>query len=145
MRFTTEKVADVEDAILELAPRHNAAAGWAPRLNVAVGNYLALERVGALRVYVAWTPEGAVAGYGVFVISPHMHYGVRVATQDSLYVLPAWRPHALEFMAWQDRQLEAEGVEAIFRCSTRRHPYGPALERLGYSQDSVIYVRRPAL
>ena len=143
LTFATEPAALVADDVLGLAIEHNAEAGFlsGAHLDINVDFYIEAERVGVVEIFTARDPAGALVGYAVFAHSKHLHYGIRIASQDVLYMARPWRRHSLEFMRWTDEQLFARGVERIFRASTSRAPYGIVLERMGYERDAVLYVR----
>lgn len=143
MTFQVETVEESADAILALSEGHNDEVGWGRDLDIQVQVYQALERAGMLLLFTARTEAWALAGYAVFSVGPHTHYGTNVATQDALYMVPGHRgAGGLAFMRWQERVLREAGVSAILRAVTPRHDHGRLLERLGYDEVGRTFLRR---
>ena len=105
--------------------------------------YLAAEAAGTVRTYCARTPEGRLVGYAVFFLAYNPHYmDSYQAAQDIIYLDPACRGRGLQFLNWCDRQLQSEGVQVVRHHIKAAHNFGPALERLGYTLEDLIYSRR---
>jgi hypothetical protein len=142
--FRCERVEECAGEILEMAPDHAREVGWgeADESSINVGAYLELERAGLLKIFTARTRGWGLAGYAIFTLSPHGHYGCPVAVEDALYLVPAWRGRqGLLFMRWQEEQLEEAGAAAIVRSSTTRHRHGRLLGGLGYQPVATTYLR----
>lgn len=105
--------------------------------------YLAAEAKGSARTYCARTEAGQLVGYAVFFLAYNPHYCDSLqASQDIIYVDPAHRGRGLQFLNWCDTQLQAEGVQVVRHHIKAAHNFGPALLRIGYTLEDLIYSRR---
>ena len=111
-------------------------------LKVDQNSYMALEKAGYLRIYVARV-DGKMVGYAVFLIKRNIHYiNSLQALQDVLYIDPGHRGKGLKFIAWCDDQLREESIQVVYHHVKLSHDFGKALERIGYERIETIYGRR---
>lgn len=105
--------------------------------------YLKVEEMGCLRVFTARDDQEKLIGYAVFMVRPNLHYSDSIqACQDILYVDKERRGFGAKFIAWCDRALQAEGVQAVYHHVKREHNFGSLLERMGYQLVDLIYSKR---
>jgi hypothetical protein len=105
--------------------------------------YLQMEEGGYVRLFTA-RDEGKLVGYNLMMISTHPHYpGSLWAIQDTLYMAPEWRGFAsIRFIRHVDAELRAEGVKYLLRQVNVNRDFSRTLERMGYDQKEVTYMRR---
>jgi GNAT superfamily N-acetyltransferase len=102
-----------------------------------------LERIGALRVFVARDDAGVV-GYAVFILQPHLHCkGLLSAHNDAVFMRKDKRSSGdgYRLLKYCDDELSAAGVGMIFWHVKPRRDFGSALERMGYRMHEKIYTR----
>ncbi len=109
-----------------------------------LGVYLNAEAGGFLRVFTARNDIGALMGYAIFLVMISPQYGVKSAKHEVLYLVPTARAGltGLNFIAWCDVRLKAEGVEMVTHTVRPNLNFSPLLARLGYSQTGSDYTRR---
>lgn len=106
--------------------------------------YANADDAGLLRAYAGWK-EDKVVGYCVMLVAhaPHMA-GVKIAIQDSLYVLPEYRTTGagIRLMQFADNDLKAQGVQVVYRQSRKLAPCASMLIRYGYTEVESTYMKR---
>ena len=145
MNFTRETIKDsYEEAKPLLLAHYKEIAHYQDiPLDVDVETYLKFEALGFIRVYVSRDDEGKMIGYGVYFVRPNMHYKSSLqAVQDVIYIQKERRGMGGRFILWCDKQLKAEGVQAVYHHVKAEHNFGPLLERFGYKLVDLIYARR---
>lgn len=113
-------------------------------LDPAFEQYIAMENVGALRVFTARL-EGKLIGYSIFFVRPNLHYRSSLqAAQDILFIDPDHRKGSFggRLIAFCDEELKREGVQVVYHHVKKAHNFGPLLERMGYQLVDLIYGRR---
>lgn len=109
------------------------------------GRYATLERLGMLSVTTARDPEGRLAGYAVFTLSPCPHLeGCVVAALDGLYLAPAARRglNALALLRNAEAGLAARGAGLVQYSSPASRPCGALYRRLGARETETIWHKR---
>jgi GNAT superfamily N-acetyltransferase len=142
LTFGTEAYSD---AIEEM--RLMYAAHWA---EVGIGNlapdyarYLDLEAAGLLHVVTA-RDAGALVGYHVLVVTRSLHDRAELcAITDIVYLKPAYRQGftGFQFLKYACESLKAVGVTRVSTMSRKRRFFGKVLERLGFDELEVIYMK----
>lgn len=145
MTFQRERISDCWDEGRPLLAANWQESGVFRREEFAPdrSRFEALESVGALRLFTA-RAAGLLIGYAVFFIQPHLMYpSLSFAQQAVLYMSPAHRGiSSVRFIDWMDRELKAEGVDAVYRHVSPKRDYSRTLERRGYVATETGYVRR---
>lgn len=106
--------------------------------------YAQCEANGLLRIYTA-RQGGELAGYQIFVVSEHPHSkDMVVATQDILYLRPAYRRGltGFNFMKWCMNELTNDGVHIMHQVVPARLNLGGLFERLGFELEDVNFSKR---
>jgi hypothetical protein len=106
--------------------------------------YAMAEEAGKLRCYTARF-AGELIGYAAYFVNRNPHYKTSLqAVQDVLFLVPEHRKRTvgLKFVAWCDRQLAAEGVQAVYHHSKIAMPMDPLLKRLGYELIDTLWAKR---
>lgn len=106
--------------------------------------YEGAEAGGMLRCFTM-RDCGELVGYALYFVKAHPHYkGSKVATQDVLYVHPAYRKGfaGIRLIRMADERLAAEGVQVVTQHVKTYADFGRVLERLGYEAVETIYMRR---
>lgn len=118
-------------------------------LDVDTSAYLAAGEAGVVRLFTVRGERGGVwrdlMGYALFFVRAHLHYtSSSQAVQDVVYLHPSIRGGTgMDFLAYCDEQLRAEGVQVVHHHAKLAHPQlGKALERLGYQAVETVYSRR---
>jgi GNAT superfamily N-acetyltransferase len=143
--FASERVAAVWGEVLPLLAQH-----W-----VEVSNerdfpflpdaefYCKADESGLLRSFTVRDKARTLIGYAVYFVTVHQHHKqIRWAQQDGIFIRKDRRGFGSRFISWCDDQLKQEGVRLISRHVKAGHDFSPALKRLGYEIDDIIYVRR---
>jgi GNAT superfamily N-acetyltransferase len=110
---------------------------------LADDRYLAMERVGALRIYTV-RHHGVLVGYVSLFVFTGMHAAARAGISDALYVLPAFRRPmvSLRLMRHAEAALLAEGVTVIHMQVNERFPgLGRLLDFMGYKPVSRTFTK----
>ena len=73
-----------------------------------------------------------------------MYWGTSIlyAVQDIVFIDPECRGGGFKFIRWCDEQLRELGVNVVTHHIKAAHNFGPALERMGYTLQDLIYSRR---
>ena len=137
MRLQRETLSQVWDELVELARRHHEeqAVRWPfkPKRQV----YEALEHAGALWLFTM-RAEDRMLGYQAFLMMEHPHLDLRMAYQDTIYVLPVARGFSAgKFLIWVDSQLWAAGAQKIVRLVPECESLG--LDQAGYKLDGRFF------
>jgi GNAT superfamily N-acetyltransferase len=144
LAFAEEKVSDAWDEAVALmrANHEETGAGDGEDFKPNRARYEEFWELGLIRAYTArW--EGALVGYALFFVTPHLHYPEWLtAQQDVLYVQPSCRGRgAVRFIRWMDDSLKAEGVKLVIRAVSARLDYSRTLERMGYKPLEQVFRR----
>lgn len=107
--------------------------------------YKRCEEAGNLRVYTARI-DGALVGYAVFFVLPHVHYSGSVYAQgDVFFVVKEHRGKmlGLRLLRFTERELAAEGVQVVSQHSKIKHPeFGELLALEGYEGVDICWQKR---
>lgn len=147
LTFSREQVRDCWEELQPLFASHHREVSTYQDLTVSPSRarYEAVEMAGALRFYTARTKGGALVGYIGFIVLPSAHYAdTLTAHQDAVFLAPTWRRGltGLQFLAWVDAQLTAEGVALVYQSVMPANDWSPLLLRLGYQLGAQQYCRR---
>jgi GNAT superfamily N-acetyltransferase len=114
-------------------------------LDIDFQKYLAMERLGILKVYTARVDD-VLIGYAAFVVAPNPHYlGSKQAKNDVLYVAPEHRRGrvGMRLLQFCDKQLTALGAQISWHHQKIAHPaLGRLLKHLGYEEREIVWARR---
>lgn len=112
--------------------------------------YRIAEEAGSLRIYTARLDRGptdpfTLIGYAGFFVRDDPHTGQRQAVADAVYLDPEQRGGWVGFdlLSFAERQLKAEGVQAIYHAVKVAHPaLGVILKRQGYQHVEQLWAKR---
>ncbi len=105
--------------------------------------YQKLEKNGMLQIFTARDAEGKIEGYAVFVLMYNPHYKKSlIAKQDIIYIDKQRRGIGMFFIRWCDDKLKEMGVQVVCHHVKEKHNFGPALERIGYELQDLLYTKR---
>lgn len=145
MKFCFEKIADALEEAKPLLKEHWAEIATFKdiELNPDYDRYLMLEKTGYTKSYSARDGDGRLCGYAVYFLFNHMHYKQALyAQQDILYVLPEQRRMGGLFIKYCDEELKKCGVVCVTQHVKASLNFGTLLERIGYTLQDLIYIRR---
>lgn len=106
--------------------------------------YELLEQAHKLRAFTARAGQRLI-GYAAFMVGQAPHYMTSLqSVQDVFYITPECRHQSIgyRFMAWCDRQLASEGVQAGYQHSKVAAPMDPMLRRQRYEMVDTLWVKR---
>lgn len=99
--------------------------------------YLRIEATGMLRVYTVRADDGAVVGYAIYFVRPHLHYRRNVwAVSDIVYLRPEYRRGfcGVRLLSFAEKKLTEDGVHVMHTTSKLAHPaLARVLEHLGHN------------
>ena len=105
--------------------------------------YIALEKAGFIRCFIARDTDGAMVGYAVYFVRNNLHYrGSLQAVQDVIFIKPEFRGRGGRFILWCDEKLKEQGVQVVYHHVKSKFNFGPMLEKCGYELVDLIYARR---
>jgi GNAT superfamily N-acetyltransferase len=141
MRHASESIEQVWDELLSLAQRHHREQSYKAAFDPQRQIYEAAESVGILRVFTMRDADWKLCGYAGFFVTRHPHMNLKIASQDTLYVLPEHRGFAAgRFLVWCDAALEADGVQQISRVVPAQAA-ALNLGALGYRDGGKLWVK----
>lgn len=111
--------------------------------NMDVPAYYAMEANGALHIVTARS-EGAVVGYYVAFVHPHLHYAHSLmASVDVYYLKPEFRKGAngVKLFKEAERTLKKRGVQRIFSGTKLNKDMGKLFEFLGWTETERLFVK----
>ncbi len=115
---------------------------------VAVCNeelYAKLEAVGILHVVTARTDDGAVIGYHVSMVTPHMHYkdAGMFAFTDMYFTRPEYRTGGLgaKLLCFLEKSLKERGVRKAYLSHKVAHDRGKLFQALGWQPCDAVYCK----
>lgn len=148
MRFATESLTPALWAeVTPLLQRHYREIASFQDIPLApdVDTYMATAATGVIRVYTARThDEGMLVGYALWFIRLNPHYSTSLqAVSDVVFLDAPLRGFAgAKFLAYMERQLDAEGVEVRYHHIKEKHNWSAMLGRMGYEPHDVIWAKR---
>ena len=151
MIYQRESIAAVRDEVAPLLEKHWAEVAHYKDvpLDVDYSLYEEIERAGILRIYTAriHSPgmEGhkQLVGYLAAMVRFNGHYkGSLQATQDVLFVDPAWRGCGGELIRHAEEELRLEGVQVLYQHVKAASTAGRLMEHIGYELVDLLYAKR---
>jgi GNAT superfamily N-acetyltransferase len=108
-----------------------------------VDTYNRLEAAGALRCFTV-RDSGKLIGYAAFMVQRHLHYDIKYAAQDVLFVDEAHRAGrtGYKLIRFSEERLRAEGVALVTQHVKKTNNVGRLLERMGYEEVDAVYAKR---
>lgn len=106
--------------------------------------FRAMEEADMLRIYVARL-DGLIIGYAAFVIGTSLHYSIKQAQCDVIYVDPDTRTVGigLRLLRHCEQALRAEGVVLVWHHQKVAHPaLGRVLEHMDYTHAENYWNKR---
>jgi hypothetical protein len=145
--YQSERVKDLWPEILAIATRHYAELAHFKDIpfDLDQHKYNVLDEAGLLRLHTARDREWRLMGYTSLIVSPNIHYRTSLqAMQDVVFMLPEFRYGAIgsRLIAFSDRQLEAEGVQVVYRNTAEELDFSAVLKHLGYQPVERLFARR---
>ena len=143
LTFHTERFDDVIEELLPLLRKHYEEVAWNKSripLDPDYERYRQIESSGSLRIYVV-REDGAIIGYAVFLVSRHLHYNIKLAVNDIVYVDPTRRGVMVGQKLLRDfaeSELKREGVQVISLHIKLNHDWSKLAELWGYAKVDMI-------
>lgn len=113
------------------------------QLDPDLDEYASLERTGALHVVVA-RERGAIVGYHISIVRPHLHYRRSLSAFTDVYFLRASHRKGLtgvRLIKAAEETLRARGVQKMFTGTKKHLDMGPIFERLGWTETERLYTK----
>ena len=107
------------------------------------GRYLKMDELGLLKCYAA-TVDGALAGYAIFIVSPHLHYSTSVWAHEDLYYLAPEYRKGLTGYKWMKFFLQdiEKCADKVIVGTKLKLETGAILKRLGYTHFENLYSKK---
>ena len=151
MIYQRESFAAVRDEVMPLLEKHWAEVAHYKDipLDVDLDLYEEIERAGILRIYTARINSPGMAGhkqligYLAAMVRTNGHYKRSLqATQDVLFVDPAWRGCGGELIRHAEEELRLEGVQVLYQHVKAASTAGRLMEHIGYELVDLLYAKR---
>lgn len=113
------------------------------KLDPDLDQYAELERSGALHVVVA-RERGAIVGYHISIVRPHLHYRRSLSAFTDVYFLR--KSHragmtGVRLIKAAEESLRARGVQKMFTGTKLHMDMGPIFERLGWTPTETLFTK----
>lgn len=145
MKFQLEKLSDSLEESKPLLQKHwqEVAHYKDIELNPNYQAYHQMEKAGMLRVYTARDDQNKMIGYAVYILNQALHYKqILVAKQDIIFIDPDRRGVGLFLLKHCDEELKKIGVQVVVQHVKAAHDFGPALVKMGYELQDLMYSKR---
>ena len=106
--------------------------------------YFQMARLGIIRVATARDTRGALVGYNMAFVGPHLrHKNNLTASVDLVYLAPEWRTGrtGYEFLTFGVEMLRQIGVTKMFFGCPVAHDFSVLLRRLGFRESERIFTK----
>lgn len=112
-------------------------------LDIDVRGYVAMEAVGALRIYTA-RENGVLLGYAVFIVAKSLRRKYLVqAQQDMVHaVLERQRQVTPRLLKYAEKALREEGIGLLFHTSPIGSKFGQLLTVFDYPTVAALHAKR---
>ena len=113
------------------------------KLDPDLDQYRELERTGALHVVVA-RERGAIVGYHISIVRPHLHYRRSLSAFTDVYFLRKSHRHGMtgvRLIKAAEETLRARGVQKMFTGTKLTLDMGPIFQRLGWTPTETLYTK----
>lgn len=144
MKFAIEKIENIKaelEPIIKLHWEQIALNQEKIKLNPDWNQYIAVERIGMLKLFTARKDEKLVGYFCVFV-NRGLHYVDHIfAACDVIYVEPNNRQGltGYKLIKFAEEHLKSEGV-SVLAINTKVHaPFDGLMERMGYTNTERLY------
>lgn len=124
---------------------HNELVGKDTELKPNIELYINLQKQQRLAVFTARGPAGNLVGYSFFILSEHIHRTqVLKADNDLFFITKRFRKGwlASNFIKFCEKKLFDHGIKQIYMRTKTRASFGPLLDRCGYKQEEVLYIKK---
>lgn len=146
LNIQVERYADVIGEIkplLEAHWREIASFQDAIPLDPNFDAYERMEAAGTL-VILAARRDGALVGYSIFFLLPHVHYQTSLfAMNDILYLAPDERANGtgVRLIKQSERVMREHGARLISWHIKPTLDFSPLLERIGYERKEIVMAK----
>tara|TARA_R100000544_G_C2210291_1_gene51545 strand:+ start:412 stop:882 length:471 start_codon:yes stop_codon:yes gene_type:complete len=147
IEYRQENTAEAIDDLAELVFKHAAETDIYQeyfKLDPDFDQYKQFVEMGIYRVFTA-RDKGELIGYTCFYVGANPHYkSIVYATNDILYVLPAYRDSGKaevirSLFSLAEEELKQEGVEVITLNMKSHLPFEKLAEYMGYDKAEIMY------
>lgn len=99
--------------------------------------------MGALMVVVA-RADGAIIGYWLGIIRPHLHYADSLTAYTDIYFID--KPHrksgaGAELFAFVEKALVKRGVQKIFTATKLHLNHSALFQAAGYQETEIVFTK----
>ena len=146
IEIRVEKYADVIDAIkplLELHYQEIASFKEDVPLDPDFEKYRQMEELGRLLI-IAARAEGALVGYSIFFLIPHMHYKSTLCAMNDIVFLRHDLRHGgagIRLFKESERIVREHGAKFLSWHIKPINDFSRVLERLGYAHHEIIMAK----
>lgn len=143
MNFQEERFVDAWPEFKALAEAHwheTEAYRHGQLFNPDVKRYEQYNDIGFYHLYTARVEGRLVGDVGMYV-TESMHTGVRIATEDTWFLLPEYRKgrNAIRFHQFVEAEMRKHGVVEIMQTAKLGNGAGRVMEYLGYQHVANQY------
>jgi GNAT superfamily N-acetyltransferase len=105
--------------------------------------YARIQREGRLVWVTARDVGGLMVGYSMHFWHRHLHFNIRVAQDDAIYVVPELRMLGIGRMMREIaiEELKKAGVKIVYGRLKTAHPHDDSMKGLGYVPWESVYLK----
>ena len=140
MIVASERIQDIKSELMELLLAHKEEVslfGADIPLDPDWDTYQILEDRGVLSLFTARI-DSRIIGYYAAFITRHLHYNIKIATNDVLYMVPNYRGKALKFFRIVETCLKTEGVQYITFNMKPHVDFSKFAEYMGFPSQNFL-------
>ena len=144
MIFAEETFKEVFEEIQELLKKHKEEIGMFGKdieLDPDWEMYKTLAEAGILNI-ITMRMRGHLLGYYISFIVRHLHYNVKVSSNDILYIEKGYRGHALSFFKYIQKNLKVKGIIIMSFNIKPIVDFRTVAEYLGFELLEYTYFKR---
>lgn len=144
--YQVEKWQDVVDEMKHLWPEHWAEVAMDHNSIILApdyGLYEYYQNSGSLHI-VTVREDGAIVGYHISVVRPHLHYVNDLhGFTDVYFVHPSKRKGwvGIKLLKFSEKTLKARGVKKIITATKLHLDMGKIFAHLGYRETERVYTK----
>lgn len=142
-------IEDFSSILEELYPlwreHHNELVGKETPLQPDLERYIQLQRNQRLVIFTIRDKYQRLCGYSFFVLSNHLHRTQVIKADNDLFFIREYYRRgwlASKFIQFCEKKLFSTKVNQIYMRTKTKQSFGVLLERSGYKQEEVLYIKK---